>query len=249
MGEMPVDRGPLERQAAFLAELNALLGSSLEHERMLPRIARLAIPLLGDLCAFDVVGDDRRIRREACAHVDPTKEGLAFEARARHGYKPEAPSGVPAVLRSRQPVVVSPATADDLVRAAQNDEHLEIFRQLGVRSWMIVPMIARERVLGAVTLAVTESDRRYDHADLLLAQVVASQVAFARDCARIYQEADGARKSAEGANRAKDEFLSTLSHELRTPLNAVFGWATLLQQGQLSTPQAEVVPKLRASPL
>ena len=237
--QMPVERGLLERQAAFLAELNALLGSSLEQERMLPRIARLAVPLLGDLCGFDMVGEDGRIRREACAHVDPTKEGLAFEARARHGYKPEAPSGVPAVLRSRQPVVVSPATTDDLARAAQNDEHLEIFRQLDVRSWMIVPAIAHERILGAVTFAITESDRWYDHADLLLAQVVASQVVFARESARINREAVAAREAAEGANRAKDEFLSTLSHELRTPLNAVFGWATLLQQGQLSPEQAE----------
>lgn len=236
---MSRDRSPLERQAAFLAELNTVLGSSLEPERMLSRIARLAVPLLGDLCAFDMVGGDGRIRREACAHVDPTKEGLAFEARARHGYNPEAPSGVPAVLRSRQPMLVSPATTDDLARAAQNEEQLQIFRQLDVRSWMIVPLIARERILGAATFAMTDSDRRYDRADLLLAQVVASQVALVHENARISHEALAARVAAESASQAKDEFLSTLSHELRTPLNAVFGWATLLQEGQLSPQQAE----------
>ncbi len=233
-----MDREPLERQASLLAELSALLSSSLEQERVLPRIARLAIPLLGDLCALDLLGDDGRIRREACAHVDLTKEGLAFEARARHGYNPAASSGVPAVLRSRQAVVVSPATPADLAQAAQTAEQLEIFRQLGVRSWMIVPMIARERAIGAVTFAITESDRRYDRVDLLLAQAVASQVAFARGSARVNREAEVARDAAESANRAKDEFLSTLSHELRTPLNAVLGWATLLEQGRLSDTQA-----------
>jgi signal transduction histidine kinase len=230
---------PLERHLSFLEELGALLTSSLEPERVLPRVARLSIPLLGDLCAFDLLGDDGRIRREACAHIDLTKEGLAFDARARHGYKLDAPSGAPVVIRSRQPVVVSPATGDDLTRAAQNSEQLEIFRQLGVRSWMIVPMIAREHAMGAVTLVVTESDRRYERNDLLLAQVVASQVAFARASARTNQEADAAREAAEAANRAKDQFLGTLSHELRTPLNAVLGWTSLLQQRQLTTDQEE----------
>lgn len=229
---------PLE-QSSFLADLNQLLVSSLEPERVLPRVARLAIPLLGDLCAFDLLADDGRIRRDACAHIDLTKEGLAFEARARHGYKSDAPSGVPAAIRARRAFVVSPATPEDLANATQDLEQLEIFRQLDVRSWMVVPLIARERVLGAVTFAITESDRRYDRADFMLAQVVASQVAFVRESARINGEAQAARVAADGANRAKDEFLSTLSHELRTPLNAVLGWAMLLQQGHLSAQQAE----------
>ena len=230
---------PLERQLSFLGELSALLTSSLEPERVLPRVARLSIPLLGDLCAFDLLGDDGRIRRDACAHIDLTKEGLAFEARARHGYKSDAPSGAPAVIRSRQPVVVSPATGDDLARAAQNPEQLAIFRQLGVRSWMIVPLMAREHAMGAVTFVITESDRRYERNDLLLAQIVASQVAFTRASARTHQEVNAAREAAEAANRAKDQFLGTLSHELRTPLNAVLGWTSLLQQRQLSADQEE----------
>ncbi len=230
---------PLAQQTAFLAELNSVLTSPLEPARALPRIARLAIPILGDLCAFDLLGDDGRIRRDACAHVDLTKEGLAFEVRARHGYRSNAPRGVPAVIQSRQPVVVSPATSADLEDAAQNPEQLEIFRQLGIRSWMIAPMIAHERVMGALTFAITESDRQYQQTDLMLAQVVASQVAFARDSLRTNREANAAREAAEAASRDKDEFLLTLSHELRTPLNAVFGWSNLLQQGRLSAEQAE----------
>jgi signal transduction histidine kinase len=227
-----------EELASFLHELNAILGAELDYERMLPRIARLAIPLLGDLCAIDLVDPDGAIRRVACAHVDPTREGIAYEARARHGFRAAAPHGVPAVLRTYRSALVSSATAEDLEAAAQNAEQLELFRQLGARSWMVVPMLARERVLGAVTFAITESDRRYDGTDLLLAEAVVKQVAVAGDNAQLYRDAEAARESAETANRAKDQFLSMLSHELRTPLNAVYGWATMLEQGSLDAEQS-----------
>jgi len=226
-----------EEYARFLGQLAATLGAPLEYERMLPRVARLSVPLLGDLCAVDLLDADGTIRRVACAHVDATKEGIAYEARARYGFSPSAPHGVPAVLRDRRPAIVSPATAADLDRAARTPEQLDLFRQLGLTSWMVVPMVAREQVLGAMTLAVTESERRYGPADMLFAEAVVRQAAVAADNARLYRDAEGAREAAEAASRAKDQFLSTLSHELRTPLNAVNGWATILQRGDLDAEQ------------
>jgi len=228
-----------EERTFFLLELSRLLGSSLANDRMLSRIARLAVPLLGDLCAIDIQGADGSLHRAACAHVDATKEGVAYEARARYGFSATAPGGVPAVLTSHRSTLVSPATAANLEQAAQNAEQLHLFQQLGVTAWMIVPMIARERAFGAVTFAITESDRRYDRTDLLFAEAVVSQVAVAGDNARLYVAAEAAREAAEAANSAKDQFLSTLSHELRTPLNAVYGWATMLERGQLGAEQAQ----------
>ena len=227
-----------QEHASFLYELVAILGSALEYERMLPRVARLAVPLLGDLCAFDLQDPDGSIRRASCAHVDATKEGVAYEARARHGYRTGVPNSVPAVLGTCRSALVSTVTAADLEQAAQNEDQLDLFRQLSVKSWMIVPMLARERILGAITFAVTESDRRYDRTDLLLAEAVASQVALSGENARLHGEMAAARAAAEAANRAKDGFLSTLSHELRTPLNAVYGWATMLERGTLDAEQS-----------
>lgn len=227
-----------QEQTSFLGEISLLLGSPLETERMLFRVCRLAVPLLGDLCAVDLQDADGAIRRAACAHLDPTKEVVAYEARARYGFRAEAPNGIHVVLRSGRSALVSPATSTDLAQAAQNDEQLELFRQLGVTSWMVVPMVVRERTLGAITLAITESDRRYASSDLLFAEVVARQVALAGHNARLQRDADAARAAAEAANRARDQFLSTLSHELRSPLNAVYGWATMLEQGQLDQEQA-----------
>jgi signal transduction histidine kinase/ActR/RegA family two-component response regulator len=217
--------------------MSALLGSSLDHERALPRLVRLAVPAFGDLCAIDLLQDDGALHRVACAHVDTTKEALVYEVRARHGFNSTAAHGVPAVVRTRRPVLVARVAEADLRAAAQNSEQLDIFRQLGPKSWIITPLVAHARVLGAMTLAITESTRRYGPVDLSFAMVIASHTAASIESARLYREAEAARSAAEAANRAKDEFLSTLSHELRNPLNAVSGWATLMERGQLSDAQ------------
>jgi GAF domain-containing protein len=191
------------------------------------------VPVLGDLCAIDLAQNKDELHRATCAHVDTTKEALVYEIRARHGFNPTAVQGVPAVIRTRRPVLVARATEADLEAVSQNAGQLALFRQLGQRSWIIVPLVARERVLGAMTLAITESSRRYGR--LSLATAVASHAAAVIESARQAREADDARVAAEAAIRAKDVFLSTLSRELRNPLNAVHGWATLIERGQLSS--------------
>jgi signal transduction histidine kinase/ActR/RegA family two-component response regulator len=225
---MAPPRIPAERRAAVLAEMSALLGSSLDYERSLPRLARLAVPVLGDLCAIDLLHDDGALHRVASAYVDSTKEALVYEI---------AHAVVPTAVHTRQPVLVSRVTEDDLNALALNPEHLALVRQLAPKSWIIAPLIAHERVLGALTLAITESTRRYGRADLSFATIVATHTAAVIENAGLYREAEAARAGAEAANRAKDEFLSTLSHELRNPLNAVHGWATLIERGQLGEAQ------------
>ena len=227
----------VEQRADVLAEIGALLGSSLDSERVLPRVVRLAVPVLGDLCAVDLLHADGALHRVASAHVDVAKEALVFDIRTRYGFNSEAPHGPLAVVRTRRPVLVSRVSEADLRAVALNAEHLALFNQLAPKSWIIAPLVAYDRALGTITLAITESSRRYGEVDLSFAMAVANQTAAAIEIWRLYREAQEARGAAEAANRAKDEFLSTLSHELRNPLNAVHGWATLIERGQLGEAQ------------
>ena len=213
-----------ERRAVALAEMSAVLGASLGVERALTQIVRLAVPALGDLCTIDVLEDDGALRRVAGACVDDAGESLAAEIECRHA--PAAAPGLAAVLRERRSVLVARATQRALdtpsPKAAQ---------------WIVAPLVAADHVLGALTLAITGSARRYDQTDLAFATVIAGQAAVAIEGARLRREAEAARGMAEAANRSRDETLSTLSHELRNPLNIVHGWATLIDHGRLGEAQ------------
>ena len=213
---------------SLLAEAGALLASTLDRERALTQLVRLAVPALGDLCAIDILGEDGTTSRVAYAHRDGTKEALVFEA----------PVGVHAAIRSGQPVLVSEAGETDLMAEAQSADQLRTLQQLRPRTWLVLPLTARDRVLGAITFAMTDSAGSYDRVDVRTAEVVARQVALTLDGTRLQRDTEAARSATEAANRAKDEFLMTLSHELRNPLNAVSGWAKLLEVGKLGEEQS-----------
>jgi PAS domain S-box-containing protein len=222
------DAEAAEQHAKFLAEAGRLLSASLDYEATLAQIVHLAVPRLADMAAVDLVDPPDRIRRVAAAHRDAAKERLLLDLRNEHGFRADAARGVPNVIRTRRSALVTNVSDEELVAAATSEAQLETFRTLGMSSWIIVPLIARDTVLGALTFVMTDSGRRYTEQDLRLAEAIADRAASAMDNAQLYRRADVARAQAELASRAKDDFLATLSHELRTPLTAVYGWARML---------------------
>lgn len=176
-----------KERLAFLAEASRLLSSSLNFERTLQKLAKLVVPRMADWCSIDVP-EDGSIRQLAIEHVDPAKVQLARELRERYPVDPAASEGLPKVLRTGEPLLY-PEIADELLeQVAEDSEHLQIIRDLGMISGMVVPLVARGRVLGVISFVSSESGRRFDADDLELAKDLAARAAVAVDNARLYQE-------------------------------------------------------------
>jgi PAS domain S-box-containing protein len=186
----------------FLAESGATLSSSLDYRDTLANVARLAVPILADWCAVDVMEEDGSVERLAVEHSDPEKVALAYELQERYPSDPEATRGVRKVLQTGEPDMMAEIPDELLDQAAMDVEHRTIMRELGVRSYMVVPMVARGRSHGAITLVSAESGRRYEETDLRLAEELARRAALAVDNAKLYEEAQreiAERREAEEA--------------------------------------------------
>ena len=182
---------------AFLAETSRCLGDSLDFQSTLETAASLALPHFGTWCMVDVIEADGSIRRVAIIHPNAAKQQAAREYYAAHPPCKDDPIGAPRVIRTLESefvVVASSETLGDL----PDEEHRNLLRELGARSFLMVPMRARGRTLGAITF-VSDAQRKYDDADLLLAEDLGRRCAMALDNARLFSESQELRVSAEDA--------------------------------------------------
>ena len=105
--------------ARFLAEASATLVDLADDESTLQKVARLAVPTFADWCAVDMAGEGGLPRRLAVAHVDPAKVEFAHDLHRRYPPDPDAPHGVPQVIRTGESELVAEITDEMLVAGAQ----------------------------------------------------------------------------------------------------------------------------------
>lgn len=185
------DRKRAEEAQRFLAEAGPLLSAVVtDYEATLSRVAELAVPRLADWCAIALTSPDGSFRTIKLAHVDPEKVRWAEELEQRYPPDPDAPTGVPNVLRTGRPEIYSEITPEMIEAANLGEDRKRILDELRLTSIMIVPLIARRRVLGAITFVSAESGRRYGSDDLALAEDLASRAALAVHNAELYRERD-----------------------------------------------------------
>ncbi|MEZ4407994.1 MAG: GAF domain-containing protein [Polyangiales bacterium] len=194
-----VDVDEVERRAvdqAFVVAATRVLGSSLDLTHTLNDVGQLVVPHLADWFAIDLVNERGDLERLAVAHVDPAKVEYAWELWRRYPPQREDPHGPYTVIAEKRTIRFE-EIPDALVDALDDPEVRRIVRELGLTSSMSLPLLARGRALGVLSLVSAESGRRYDARDQEFAEDFALRIATAVDNAQLYREAVDARRAAE----------------------------------------------------
>jgi PAS domain S-box-containing protein len=198
----------------FLAEVGRVLATSLDYEDTLRTVAEVAVRSLADFCAVDLLERARDVRRleVACRHASLNEAAWALRDVELDRRRPHL---VSRTLETREPVLVPSATPRDLEPLTQSPDHGRVLADLRIRSYMTVPLLAGDRMLGALLLISTGDSRPFDEEDLRLARDLGLLAGLSLDNAHLHQE-------AHRAIQARDDILGVVSHDLGNPLQAVF---------------------------
>ena len=191
------ERRRLESAHELLLHASGVLLASLDYEQTLKNLSEVVVPAFADWYSVDIVDADQTIRRLETSHREPAKRRLAEELARRFADRPETAYGARAAIRSGGSQLVSDVTDDVLALTAQNGDHLELLRTLGLRSFMVVPLRAHDEVLGAITFVTAESGRRYDERDLSVAEELALRAGQAIENARLFADVAESRELLE----------------------------------------------------
>jgi signal transduction histidine kinase len=189
----------------LLTEAAAVLASTLDVDEAARRLARLCVPGLGDYCVVDLLEPGGEIRGAAIAHADPQRLALAMRAREMRPPALDSPTGVGAVIRDARSEMLAEIPEEMIKAAALNDEEMELLGTLQLRSYVCVPLLARSRAVGALTLVNAESGRRFDEEDLRLAEELATRAGVAIENARLYEAVDARRAELDAVIAAMEE--------------------------------------------
>jgi PAS domain S-box-containing protein len=188
------ERKAHEDAERFLAEAGRTLASSLDYEHTLSEVARLAVSRIADWCIV-YAPSSQGVRRLALKARNRELEAAANELERR--YPPGREHVAHRVIETGESILLSEVPEEALEALAQDEDHLALLKAIGFRSVMLVPLVARGEVLGAIALGWAESGRRYGPEDLVFAERMAGRAALAIDNARLYGEAK--RQASEEA--------------------------------------------------
>jgi PAS domain S-box-containing protein len=177
----------LQRRMAFLSQAGLVLDSSLEFQETLNRLAEMTVPDLAQLTVVDLLEDGGQIRTAVAAAADPATARAVEAMRREHPLSLDGAHPVAEVLRSGRSSLNAQMSADFQRQIAEGPEHFGLMRELRYHSAIVVPLVARQRALGTLSLLRMEDAEPFQESDLVLAEELGRRAALAIDNARLFE--------------------------------------------------------------
>ncbi|AUN99708.1 PAS domain S-box protein [Bacteriovorax stolpii] len=201
-----------ESEQKFQLNVSRILAESLELDTN--KLGKLLIPNFADCCVFYTTNLEEDVHLEFVAHKDSDKAIVLEEFIRRYPRNSKYFQSIKEVLFEGKPIVVSYLTNEEFVEAFPDSKDRSLYSALAIKSFISVPVVARGKSMGAVTLCFNDSGRRFDVNALPFCEEFANALALALDKARLYKEA----REAIGI---REDVLAMVSHDLQNPLSVI----------------------------
>lgn len=234
------ERKRADEDERFMAESSRAMAQSLDFDAAVQAAADLVVPRLADAALVDLVTSADALRRVAGTRHKHTLT-TALAALAAVPITRDSPSPVVDVLRRRVPQLIA-RVDDEWLEANEEPAAADALRSLGAQALLIVPLIAGDEIIGALTLFAVDPARKFTPDREALAVKFAATASVTIENALLYA-------AAQRANRARDEVLSIVSHDLRNPLSAIAMCARSLDESppDAASERRELIATIRES--
>jgi signal transduction histidine kinase len=207
------DQKRVENEQKFLADVGAVLTSTLDYEDTLRNIAQFAVRDLADFCIVDVVEDVGGTRRLKVLSRDPSKAWVC-DLFMQVPLDASHTSLVTSVLVNRETVLYQSLSSESFTSVRNSEESVRALRAADAKSVIVVPLLAREKLVGVIAFVSSSKSRLYGPSDVRLAEELARRAALSIENARLFAETQRAVKTRE-------DVLAIVSHDLKNPLTTI----------------------------
>lgn len=195
------ERKNAEERQTLLESISSKLITSYDNYVTLQDLAKIITSSMADYCRIAIIGDDNKVKEIVVTHNDPTKTTLAKNLYDNYKNLPESTHGIAKIIKTGKAELIEKIDSKVLKSIKKNPKLIKIIKDIKLKSYMGAPLIARGKVIGALTFSSASNHRYYSKKDLEFAKELAHRIALALDNARLYKETQAELRERKQAER------------------------------------------------